>query len=167
MFRKDDEARQAVWFQSHFNCILTPVEKQGLGCQRDYTITKIHNPKKLPVEALNQNIEFKYDKASRGTGNLYLETRQTFDFGNSYHESGMVLAVAQSMYIVFSVPHFTETHHYVIPAPLMRELLTRKLRAVRTHNTQNGNAPGVWTYGALLPVRSPELKHYKFIQLNE
>ena len=106
MLQTADEIKQAEWFSNHFNCELSRIENQRIGSAKDYTIKTIQSPSTLPVEAVTQHIEFKFDKMAKLTGNLYLETRQTFNFGESYQPSGMRLAVSQSMYIVFSVPHF-------------------------------------------------------------
>ena len=152
----DDEISQSKWFQSHFNCTLERITHQRMGCATDFKITQIRSPSKLDASVLHGFVEFKFDKASKRTGNLYLETRQTIDFGHSYRPSGINLAVDQSTFIVFSVPDHTQTCHYMFTSVEMQELLNRKLRVVRTANCRNGNLPGVWTYGKLLPRTSVE-----------
>ena len=148
------EERQAVWFENHFRCGLEGVQNQKVGTARDYKITHICTDSPLDTSDVGQSIEFKCDYACAKTGNLYLEYEQTFNYGTNYQPSGMVLAVDQSKYIVFSVKYAGCIHHYVFPSDAMRLLLTRKMRSVRTHPNKNGNPNGCWTNGFLLPVKS-------------
>ena len=147
------EAAQAVWFENEFRCILELVKNQRVGTGKDYKITSCLDSL-LDDSDLHQFIEFKFDKSCRKTGNLYLEYEQTFDFGVNYQPSGMILAIEQSKYIVFSVKYSGCIHHYVFTSEDMRELLTRKMRSVRTRDNANGNRDGCWTNGFLLPVKS-------------
>ena len=148
------EEAQAVWFENHFRCGLEYVKNQKVGVARDYKI--IHRCIDSPLQAsdIQQFVEFKCDHTCAKTGNLYLEYEQTFNYGMNYQPSGMVLAVDQSAFIVFSVKYAGCIHHYVFPSDAMRLLLTRKLRSVRTHPNKNGNPNGCWTNGFLLPVKS-------------
>jgi len=158
-----DEARQARWFETHYHCTLEPVRNQRVGVGRDYQIVKLYPDSTLPVEALHQYVEFKCDKAAKRYQNLYLEYKQTFDFGETFQASGMLLAVAQSVYIVFSVPYGAETHHYAFTVPEMKEILNRPLGSRRTLDNKNGNPDGSFTYGYLLPLRTIE----KFRQIEQ
>ena len=164
-FNKEDEAIQAEWFEKNFQCKLTFVDNQRVGVARDYKIAVIDAGSLLPAEAINQHVELKWDYIARKTGNLYLETQQTFDYGTTYKPSGMVLAMQQSMFIVFSVRHYTQTSHYVFTAVQMQKIMNRNLRITRTSKGSNGNRPGCWTYGKLLPFLTVE--EFKFTQLHE
>ena len=148
-----DEAYQARWFETHFKCTLKYVENQRVGTAKDYEITAIADDSPLGVLDIGQFVEFKFDKACRKTGNLYLEYEQTFN-GSTYLPSGMTLAIDQSKYIVFSVKYLGCVHHYVFTSGDMREILTRKLRSVRTRKNINGNRDGCFTNGFLMPVKS-------------
>ena len=157
-FRSKMEAGQAVWFENEFRCILEQVKNQRVGTGKDYKITSLCLDSALPKSDLNKFIEFKFDKACRKTGNLYLEYEQTFDFGVKYQPSGMILAIEQSKFIVFSVKYIGCIHHYVFTGEEMRELLKRKMRSVRTRDNANGNRDGCWTNGFLMPVKSIPVK---------
>ena len=161
-FNMSDEARQAAFFSEHFSCTLTHVDNQQVGDAVDFRITAIDEGSSLPPEALNKGVEMKFDYRAKRSGNLYLETRQTFDYGENYQRSGMNLAVEQSFFIVFSVRFFNHVAHFVFTAPQMQEILTRPMRLVGTGDNANGNRTGCWTYGYLLPVRS--IQEYKLIQ---
>ena len=150
------EAKQAKWFEAHFGCTLTPVTDQKCGCARDYKIVGLDENTELPGE-LNSFVEFKFDYKASQTGNLYLEYEQTFDFGKKYLSSGMKLAVDQSRFIVFSVGYSDCVHHYIFTNIDMYDILTQKLRTIRTRNGANGNRPGCWTNGLLLPLKDVEL----------
>ena len=163
MFNRSDEARQGAWFSEHHNCTLTPVENQQVGDARDFQITNIQPESPLPAGTEGKFVEMKFDYRAKRSGNLYLETRQTFNNGKDYQRSGMTLAVEQSAYIVFSVRYFTHVSHFVFTAAPMKDVLTRKMKEVRTGDNINGNRTGCWTYGSLLPVRT--LDECKIVQL--
>ena len=148
-----DEAYQAHWFETHFKCTLRYVDNQRVGTQKDYEIVALGPESSLPVLDIGQFVEFKFDKACKKTGNLFLEYEQTFN-GGTFIPSGMTLAVEQSKYIVFSVKYVGCVHHYVFTNADMRELLTRKMRSVSTRPNANGNRDGCSTNGFLLPVKS-------------
>ena len=148
-----DEAYQANWFERHFKCTLKYVDNQRVGTAKDYEIIALAEDSPLDIVDLGQFVEFKFDKACKKTGNLYLEYEQTFN-GSTFVPSGMTLAVDQSKYIVFSVKYPGCVHHYVFTGQDMRELLTKKMRSVRTRDNANGNRDGCWTNGFLLPVKS-------------
>ena len=156
-----NESHQAHWFETHFKCTLKYVDNQRVGTAKDYEITAIADDSPLGVVDIGQFVEFKFDKACKKTGNLYLEYEQTFN-GSTFVPSGMTLAVEQSKYIVFSVEYLGCVHHYVFTGEEMRELLTRKMRSVRTRDNANGNRDGCWTNGFLIPVKS---LHVRFRQI--
>ena len=150
---KMDEAKQARWFEEAYNCVLERENEQYVGCARDYQIVKICPGSRLKESDLHKYIEFKFDKAAAGTGNLYLEYAQTFNHGESFTRSGMSIAVEQSEYIVFSVPYAGNVRHYVFEAADIRGFLKQNLRSIRTRSRANGNPISSWSKGFLLPMR--------------
>ena len=148
------EVLQAKWFEAEFCCVLEPVLNQKIHTARDYKIIELRESTPLEDDVLGAYIEFKFDKSARKTGNLYLEYQQTFNYGHSYMPSGVTLACTQSRFIVFSVPYATRLDHYVFASSDMVEILQRKLRSVRTRHCINGNRPGAWSNGFLLPAKS-------------
>ena len=147
-----DEAYQAKWFETHFKCTLKYVDNQRVGTAKDYEIVALGDDSPLGVADLGQFVEFKFDKACRKTGNLYLEYEQTF--GSTFIPSGMTLAVDQSKYIVFSVKYSGCVHYYVFTSENMRALLKRKMRSISTRPNVNGNRDGCFTNGYLLPAHT-------------
>ena len=148
-----DEAYQARWFEGHFKCKLKYVDNQRVGTAKDFEIVSVSEGSTLDSSDVGEFVEFKFDKACRKTGNLYLEYEQTFD-GTNFVPSGMTLAVCQSKYIVFSVKFVGVVHHYVFNSGVMNEILTRKMRSVFTRRNANGNRDGCFTKGYLLPAHT-------------
>ena len=156
MWSKSDEATQARWFEKHFGCVLQPVTNQRCGNARDFKIVALSEHTLIPG-CLNCYVECKYDYSAAVTGNLFLEYEQTSDNGCTFQPSGMTLAVKQSKFIMFSVKHADRIHHYVFTNTQMTCMLGRhkfhKLRRRRTPPGKNGNRPGAYTRGYLLPVK--------------
>jgi hypothetical protein len=148
-----DEAYQAAWFERHFKCTLRYVDNQRVGTAKDYEITAVLEGSSLDSSDVGEFVEFKFDKACKKTGNLYLEYEQTFN-GTRFIPSGMKLAINQSKYIVFSVKFVGCVHHYIFNRGDMREILTHKMRSVSTRPNANGNRDGCFTKGYLLPAHT-------------
>ena len=85
------EILQAADFESYFGVKLREIP-QGPGITGDYSVressTKLDSI--MGYDCFNQKIEFKYEKMSKKTGNVFCEYEQTSDGGCTFKKSGWV-----------------------------------------------------------------------------
>ena len=148
------EEIQATRFEEVFDVDLHKIE-QGIGVTGDYKITRSHSCENRWYEKIRNSpiVEFKHDKASTKTNNLYLEFAQTLDGFFTTHSSGCDLAIKNGNLLVIT----TGTQCLVFDEPHYQKLLEYVTRDVQTKNWSNGNPAGSFTKGHLVSVRNAEI----------
>ncbi len=123
-------------FARQFN--MTRNLTQFVGCGYDFTC--MHTGKRY---------ELKEDRAAAKTGNVFIELRQTFDNGHVWSDSGFNLSRKQADVFVIKLGS-----QYVF---LDIDSAERVVRGVdtqprMTREGKNGNSPGRFSLGVLVPV---------------
>lgn len=138
---KPDEIMQASQFSQEFSVKMETLP-QGPGTSGDYIIVQSKNPD----YPLNTVIEFKNDKSSQRTGNLYLEYEQTSD--NWF--TGIELAISHGQIAVIR----SGQENFIIKNHKEHaELVSRKHRTITTKAGANGNRCGCYTRGHLVKIK--------------
>ena len=148
------ECLQASRFEEVFDVTLEKI-KQGVGVTGDYTITmanNLDNDNYKKIKTYN-DIEFKHDKASSKTHNLYLEFEQTLDGFFSSKPSGCDLAIKKGNLLVIT----SGNDCLVFDEPCYEKLLHYVQRDVPTKSFKNNNPSGSYTRGHLVPVLCAKL----------
>ena len=148
------EIFQANRFEEVFDVDLEKVA-QGVGVTGDYTVITANNCDNPRYEKIrnSQIVEFKHDKASKKTHNLYLEFAQTLDGFFTSKPSGCDLAIKNGNLLVIT----TGCQCLVFDEPHYNKLLEYVTRDVQTKNRSNGNPPGSFTRGHIVPVICAEI----------
>ena len=149
-----DERRQAITFSERFEVELEKIP-QGPGVCGDYRVTKTSEKTKelessLGYPIIGHLIEFKNDKASKKTGNLFVEFEQTSDGWFSRKPSGHALAISNGCVLVISAGEKT----YVFNTENFQNLVKGATRDLCTRPGRNGNRPGCYTRAKLVPLKT-------------
>lgn len=141
---KIDETEQARDFSKTFNVLIEKMPDIP-GNSGDYIIVQTRN-KDYP---LNTVIEFKNDKASKRTGNMYVEFEQTCDNWFTSKTSGIKLAIKNGQIVVIK----SATENFIIRNHTeYTELTWGKHDTLTTRSGSNGNSNGCYTRGHLVSL---------------
>ena len=146
------EKKQAADFSAKFGVELERLP-QGPGVAGDYEIvnTSEHTlalEKALGFPVLGKVLEFKDDKTSLKYGTFFVEYEQTSDWWMSRKPSGHELAMAKGCILVIS----SGPRNFVFNQTQYAELVKGVTRILSTKFRSNGNNPGSFTHGKIVPV---------------
>jgi len=150
------ERAQATDFSLRFGVDLERVP-QGPGVCGDYRVleTSGHTQeleRRLGYPLTHKLLEFKNDRASLKYDSFYVEYEQTSDFWNTRKRSGHDLAIARGCVLIVSSGQrcfvFNKSAYTVFIEGVTRERTT-KYRV-------NGNSPGSYTRGRIVPLKVAE-----------
>ena len=143
------EVAQAEEFSRQFDVTLEKLPNIP-GESGDYVVTKGSYPK-FPEGTI---IEFKFDKTSLKTGNIFLEFEQTRDCWFSTKESGIKKALSQNQIVVITIPTNTGSGSYLLKDITDYDMLVASShRTCTTRSGSNGNHNGCYTRGHLVCVK--------------
>jgi len=146
------EREQALAFRLTFGVNLLKMP-QGPGVTGDYLVTQTSRATEQLETALGYNlegrlIEFKDDKASLNTEHVYVEYEQTNDFWWSKKPSGHDLGIARGCVLVIA----SEPTCFVFNQTAFAELKNGTTKVRTTKYRKNGNNPGQYTRGRIVPL---------------
>ena len=156
---KPDESEQARQFCAHFHVVLKKLQDVG-GRSGDYRVVSL-NSLEFPLSTV---IEFKNDKRSLRTKNLYLEYKQTIDGGFTTKTSGIELAVQQGDVCIIK----SGAENFILRSKEeYKQLLEKSHGDVRTGKEINGNLKGCFTNGYLVKLTHVRkiLPSYSYVNL--
>ena len=150
------ERAQAVDFGLRFGVDLERIQ-QGPGVTGDYRVveTSEHTKKlerQLGYTLTGKLIEFKNDIASLKYNSFYVEYEQTSDSWNTRKQSGHALAVARGCVLVVS----SGPKCFVFNQTSYAEFIKGVTRERTTKYRANGNEPGSYTRGKIVPLKWAE-----------
>ena len=150
---KIHEIKQSEDFSKHFGVTLEEIPQEA-GVTGDYLVSisskKLDNI--MGCSCKNKRIEFKNEKASKRTGNVFCEYQQTTDAGCCYKTSGWVKAINQNCILVVQVFHINTRPYLLFDKETFPRLLEYTFNEVRTTRGSNGNPVQLWQYGHLIKV---------------
>lgn len=144
------EISQAKGFSSTFGVSLEKLPAVP-GVSGDYMVMKkLHRKMHTLQFPMGSVIEFKDDKASTKTGNLYIEFRQTSDNWFTSQKSGILLAIDHGHKVVIR----SGTDNYIMKTLKEYEtLVSHSHRTITTRQNANGNRRGCFTNGYLVKIK--------------
>lgn len=139
---KIDEVEQARVFSNKFDVKMERLP-QGPGTSGDYIVVQTNND----VYPLSTVVEFKNDKSSQRTGNLFLECEQTSDNWFTRKKSGIALATYQNQLVVIK----SGKENFIIRnRDEFAALINKSHRTLTTRSGANGNSHGCYSRGHLV-----------------
>ena len=145
------EILQAADFETHFAVKLREIP-QGPGVTGDYVVressTKLDEIMGEPC--LNKRIEFKYEKMSNKTGNVFCEFRQTSDAGCTFKKSGWLKAIDDGCILCVQLHANRECPYLLFDEAAFEVLLNSAFRQTRTTRCSNGNPLTLHQWGHLI-----------------
>ena len=146
------ERKQADYFGQRFGVDLERIP-QGPGVCGDYLVMDTSEHTKELEERLGyplegRRIEFKNDMASLKYKSFYVEYEQTSDFWNTRKSSGHDLAVGMGCVLIISSGPIC----FVFNATAFAEFVKGVTRERTTKFRRNGNSPGSYTRGKIVPL---------------
>lgn len=142
---KTVERRQIHDFEQHFQCE-TEALPQTPGVVGDCIVVQRDGPD--DIVSVGQRIEFKYDRASTRTGNLFIEFRQTSDEWRSYRVSGCRKAILEGCLLVIQ----TGSTYLVFDNVSYDELIQKSVCTCETRTGANHNRIGQFAEGYIVPT---------------
>ena len=146
------ERAQALYFSRRFGVRFAHLP-QGPGICGDYEILETSYQtreleKKLGFPLLGRYIEFKNDKTSLQYNSFYVEFEQTSDFWYSRKPSGHELASTKGCVLIIS----SGSRCFVFNRGAYIEFVKGVTRVATTKYCSNGNPPGCFTRGKIVPI---------------
>ena len=150
------EREQAAYFSLLFGVDLERIP-QGPGVTGDYRVVETSEHTEALEEMLGypltgKLIEFKNDIASLKYNSFYVEYQQTSDFWFTRKQSGHDLAIARGCVLVVS----SGPKCFVFNETAYAEFIEGVTRERTTKYRKNGNAPGSYTRGKIVPLKVAE-----------
>jgi len=150
------EREQAVYFSLRFGLDLERIP-QGPGVCGDYRVIETSGyteelESRLGYPLTGKLIEFKNDKASLKYNSFYAEYEQTSDFWNTRKPSGHDLAIARDCVLVIS----SGVRCFVFNAESYAVFIKGVTAERTTKYRVNGNSPGSYTRGRIVPMKVAE-----------
>jgi hypothetical protein len=136
------EKRQALDFQENFSCCLSKLPNIP-GTTGDFVVET------GPAPLQGRVIEFKFDKRSRFSKNIYVEFEQTNDAWFSSKESGIALAIKNGQIVVITCG---DLNLIIETATEYQQVIANQTRVVPTRKGSNGNHNGVFSRGYIVPI---------------
>ena len=147
------EHKQADDFKHRFAVDLERIP-QGINVVGDFFVlaaSDFTRPLEIAIEdsLVGRRIEFKNDRASVKTGNLFLEFEQTLDGWHSKKISGSHKAILDDCILVVT----SGTTCFVFNSNAYFRLIAHKTDVRTTRKRINGNTNGSFTRGMLIPLK--------------
>ena len=150
------ERAQAAYFSINFGVDLERIP-QGPGVCGDYLVVEASEHTKelesrLGYPLTEKLIEFKNDIASLKYNSFYVEYEQTSDFWETRKQSGHELAIARDCVLVVS----SGPRCFVFNASAYTVFIKGVTAERTTKYRVNGNSPGSYTRGRIVPLEVAE-----------
>ena len=158
------EILQAADFESYFGVKLREIP-QGPGITGDYWVreSSTYLDSIMGEPCFNKRIEFKYEKKSSQTGNVFCEYEQTSDGGCTFKKSGWVKAIDDGCILVVQLHTNGESPYLLFNEETFAVLLKAAFRQTRTTRCSNGNPVTLHQMGHLIKVpRAIEAARHTF-----
>ena len=137
------EQRQALDFEKKFDCVLSKLPNTP-GTSGDFVVEG-------PAPFHGRVIEFKFDRRSALSNNIYVEFEQTSDAWFSSKESGIALAIKNGQTVVLTCGP-NKTNLIIETESEYRQVIANQIRVVPTRKGCNGNHNGVFSRGYIVPI---------------
>ena len=151
---KRDEIQQAHDFSNQFQVSLSKLPDVA-GTSGDYVVMDGNAPK-YPTGTV---IEFKFDKMSKKSGNIFLEFQQTTTNWFQCKSSGVKLAMECDQVVVVSIPtrFGNGMEHFLIHnMDEYDRVVQESHRTITTRPQINGSPRGCYTRGHLVKISALE-----------